>query len=265
MIAGKRVRAARVALVVAGMLAPAAATAADYRIGTMPAWVRPVPFDSAAHPQADAANVAYGARYDLIDDQVRLAPNSRARFHHVVNEAVTDKGIDDLSHREIELDPSWETVVISQLDVIRDGRRVSRLRDMQVKVLQRERDLESRIYDGRKVVALDLPDIRVGDIVEFAYTRSGMNPVFQGHQTGDFDMQWQVPVAHLHRRLSTATGLNLRVAQLTGAAAPQSVSQADGFDERTWDLDDVPGVRVEDSVPGNFNPYPWVAWAGFAS
>ena len=123
---------------------------------------------------------------------------------------------------------------------------------------------ESRIYDGRKQLALDLPDIRVGDIVEFAYTRSGMNPVFRGHHAGDFDMQWQVPVAHLHRRLSTATGLNLRVGQLTGAAAPQ-VAQADGFDERTWDVHDVPGLRVEASVPGNYNPYPWIEWSDFAS
>ena len=265
MIAGKRSRAARVALAVAGTLIAATATAADYRIGTAPAWVRPVPFDSAAHPQADAANVAYGARYDLIDDQVRLSANSRARFHHVVSEAVTDKGIDDLSHREIEVDPSWESVVISQLDVIRGGQRVSRLHDVQVKVLQRERDLESRVYDGRKMVALDLPDIRVGDIVEFAYTRSGMNPVFQGHHAGDFDMQWQVPVAHLHRRLSTASSLNLRVAQLTGAAAPQVIAQADGFDERVWDVHDVPGLRVEASVPGNYNPYPWIEWSDFAS
>ena len=264
MIAGNRGRAARVALAVAGLLTAAAAAAADYRIGQTPAWVRPVPFDSAAHPQADAANVAYGARYDLVDDQVRLAANSRARFHHVVSEAITDKGIDDLSHREIEVDPSWESLVISQLDVIRGGKRVSRLHDVQVKVLQRERDLESRVYDGRKMVALDLPDIRVGDIVEFAYTRSGMNPVFQGHHAGDFDMQWQVPVAHLHRRLSTASSLDLRVAQLTGAAAPQ-IAQADGFDERVWDAHDVPGLRVEASVPGTYNPYPWIEWSDFAS
>ena len=264
MISGSRARVARVALAVAGMLAAAAAQAADYRIGPAPAWVKPVVFDSAAHPQADAANVAYGARYDLIDDQVRLGPQSRARFHHVVSEAVTDKGIDELSHREIEVDPSWEALTISQLDVIRDGKRVSRLADARVKVLQRERDLDSRIYDGRKQVALDLPDIRVGDIVEFAYVRTGMNPVFQGHHAGDFDMQWQVPVAHLHRRLSTATVLDMRVAQLTGAAVPR-VSQADGFDERVWDLRDVPGLRVQASVPGSFNPYPWVEWSDFAT
>jgi len=259
-----RARLARAVLAVAGMLAGAAAQAADYRIGPAPAWVRPVESIATPHPQADAANVAYGLRYDLIDDQVRLDTHARTRFHHVVSEAVTDKGIDALSHREIEFDPAWETLTITQLDVIRDGRRVSRLHDMQVKVLQRERDLESRIYDGRKSVALDLPDIRVGDIVEFAYARSGTNPVLQGHHCGDFDMRWEVPVAHVHRRLSAASGLGLRVAQLGGAPAPQ-LAQAEGFDERSWDLHDVPALRMEASVPGTYDPYPWIEWSDFAS
>ena len=263
MFAGKRSCAARLALA-AGLLAGTAAHAAEVRIGTTPAWVKPVALAAVLHPQADATNVAYGLRYDLIDDQVRLSRGSRDRWHHEISEAVTDKGIDALSHHEINFDPGWETLTLTQLDVIRDGRRVSRLRDVQMKVLQRERDLESRIYDGRKSVMLDLSDIRVGDIVEFAYARAGMNPVFQGHQASDFDMQWEVPVAHVHRRLSTASGLDVRVAHLSGAPAPQ-VSQAEGFDERTWDLHDVPALRMEASVPGSYNPYPWIEWSDFAS
>jgi hypothetical protein len=261
MIAGNRVRAARVALGVAGMLAAGVAGAADYRIGAAPAWVQPVAFDAAAHPQADAANVAFGTRFDVIDDQVRLTPAGRERFHHVVSEAVTAKGIDELSHREIEVDPSWESLTISQLDVIRDGQRVSRLRDLQVKVLQRERDLESRVYDGRKSLNLDLPDIRVGDIVEFAYTRSGANPVFQGHHGDGFDMQLSVPVAHLHRRLSSASSLGLNVVN-NGTGAP-SVSIAGAFDERVWELHDVAALRMESAVPGTYNPTPWVQWTDF--
>ena len=148
MFAGKRSGAARLALA-AGLLAGVAAQAAEVRIGTTPAWVRPSALAAALHPQADATNVAYGLRYDLIDDQVRLARGSRERWHHEISEAVTDKGIDALSHHEINFDPGWETLTLTQLDVIRDGRRVSRLRDVRMKVLQRERDLESRIYDGR--------------------------------------------------------------------------------------------------------------------
>ena len=263
MPAGKRSGAARMALA-AGLLACAAAQAAEYRVGPPPAWVEPVALAALPPPQSDAANVAHGLRYDLIDDQVRLGPGTGGRWHREISEAVTDKGIDALSHHEIAFDPSWETLTLVRLDVIRDGRRISRLREARVKVLQRERGLESRIYDGRKSVVLDVPDVRVGDTVEFAYARAGINPVFQGHHASDFDMQWELPVAQVHRRLSAAAGLDVRVAALSGAPAPQ-LSQAGGFVERAWDLRDVPALRVEASVPGSYNPYPWVEWSDFAS
>ena len=266
MVAGRRVGAAgaaRTALVVAVAWIGTTAAAADYRIGPAPGWVRPVAFDAAAHPVADAANVAYGTRFDVIDDQVRLTPTSRTRYHHIVSEAVTDKGIDQLSHQEIVVDPAWETLTLAQLDIVRDGHRVSRLRDVQVKVLQRERDLDSRIYDGRKSIAFDLPDVRVGDVLEFAYVRTGSNPVFAGHHGGAFDMRLEVPVAHLYRRLSTTAGMPLAVAQRNGAPAPQ-VSQAGGFDERVWDLRDQPGLHMEASTPSAYDPFPWAEWSTFA-
>ncbi len=267
MVAGRRAGAAwaaRVALALGGVFTAAIAGAADYRIGPAPAWIRPVPYDAGVPARTDAGLVAYGTRFDLIDDQVRLTPGSRTRFHHVVSEAVSDKGVDQLSHQEIEVDPGWETLTLTQLDIVRDGRRVSRLRDVQVKVLQRERDLESRVYDGRKSIVLDLPDVRVGDILEFAYVRSGANPVFAGHQGGAFDMRLQVPVARLYRRLSSAAGLPLTVAQRNGAPAPQ-VSRADGFVERVWDLRDQPGLRMEASTPSAYDPFPWAEWSSFAN
>jgi len=75
MPAGKRSGAARLALA-AGLLACAAARAAEYRIGPAPAWVQPVALATLPPPRTDAANVAYGLRYDLIDDQVRLGPGT---------------------------------------------------------------------------------------------------------------------------------------------------------------------------------------------
>ena len=138
MFAGKR-SGARLALA-AGLLAAAVAQAGEYRIGPAPAWVKAVAPAALPRPQADAANVAHGLRHDLVDDQVRLAPGTRARWHHEISEAVTDKGIDALSHHEIAFDPSWETLTLVQLDVIREGRRIARLREARVKVLQRERD-----------------------------------------------------------------------------------------------------------------------------
>jgi transglutaminase-like putative cysteine protease len=241
-----------------------AAGAADYRVGPAPAWAKPVAFALPPPAEATSRGVAYGSRYDVVDDEVRLGDHVSATYHHVVSEAVTEKGVDDLSHHEIEFDPGWETLTLHQVDIVRDGQRVSRLNAMQVKVLQRERDLESRIYDGRKTLNLDLSDVRPGDILEFAYTRSGVNPVLGGHQFGGLDMQWAVPVLHLHRRLSTAATLPVRVTLLNGASAP-ALTRVDGYDERLWEQNDVPALRREADTPAWFDPFQSVEWTDFAT
>ncbi len=258
----------------AGMLALAACAVAradaagpgavgpDYRVGAAPAWVRPLVATPPAAAEAAAA-VAYGVRYDLIDDQARLTAHDHVNFHHAVSEAVTEKGVDDLSHHEIEFDPTYQTLTINQVDIVRDGQRVSRLRGMHVKVLQRERDLDSRIYDGRKTVDLDLDDVRPGDTLELAYTLAGQNPVFGDHHAGGFAMQWSVPVLQLHRSLAWASDLPLHVRSRRGAVEAVA-SRADGFELRTWDARGVPALQREADTPEWYEPYADVEWSDFA-
>ncbi|HEX7637694.1 MAG TPA: DUF3857 domain-containing protein, partial [Burkholderiaceae bacterium] len=259
----RRWRAGWLLVALPGALACGPAACADWHAGPALDWVRPQSWSALPAGSVTAPGVAYGARYDLVDDQVRLLARGRAAYHHRVMEAATDKGVDELSHHEIEFDPSCESLTLNQLDVLRSGRRISRLGTVQVKVLQRERDLESRIYDGRETVAIDLADIRPGDTVELAYTIAGQNPVFGRHHAGGFDMQWSVPVMHVHRSLEWPQGLPLTVRGRRGA--PEGLSStAGGLLVRTWDLHDVPALHVEPHAPEGYEPYPQVEWTDFA-
>jgi transglutaminase-like putative cysteine protease len=244
-------------------LLPLAGHAADYRIGPAPGWVEAVQPEPRAAAKAGDPDVAYGVRYELVDDQHRLTAQDSSAWHHTVKQAVTAKGVDELAHYEVDFDPLYETLVLNQLDLVRDGRRVSRLHDARVKVLQRERDADSRIYDGRKSVELDLPDVRAGDTIEFAYTLSGANPVFARHHFGALPMQWAVAVGRVHRRLSVAAGVALRVATRNGAPAPTQAGR-DGFQEWAWDAHDVAPLVLEADTPRSYDPYAEIQWTDFA-
>ncbi|MGN6527101.1 MAG: DUF3857 domain-containing transglutaminase family protein [Burkholderiaceae bacterium] len=261
---GARLTALVAGLVLAGASGGAfGAGATDYRIGPAPGWVHPQAWTGAPAEGVSAPGVAYGGRYDLVDDQTRLLPAGTAAYHHVVVEAVTEKGVDDLSHHEIEFDPGYQTLTLNQLDIVRDGRRASRLRSVKARVLQRERDLESRVYDGRSTVDLDLDDVRPGDVLEFAYTLEGQNPVFGSHHAGGADMQWRVPVMHLYRSVSWPVDMPVRVRSGKGAAAPVA-SSADGWETRAWDARDVPALQREAGTPRWYDPYAEVEWSDYA-
>jgi transglutaminase-like putative cysteine protease len=240
-----------------------AAAAPDYRIGAAPAWVVPVVDAGAPAPAPGPASVSGGTRWRLVDDQVRIAGAERSSFHRTVKEAVTNAGVDEVAQMEVTFDPSYESLVINDVRVTRAGQAVSRLGNLSVKVLQREKDLESRIYDGRKTVNVVLNDIRPGDIVDTSYTLTGHNPVFGRHQSGGFSMQWGVPVVRLHSRLVEADGVALQLKSVNGAPQP-TVTEANGQRELVWDERDVQALHLEVDTPRSFDPYASVEWSDFA-
>ncbi|MEI8326655.1 MAG: DUF3857 domain-containing protein [Betaproteobacteria bacterium] len=103
-----------------------------------------------------------------------------------------------------------------KLDVWRNGARVDRLDRKKVNLLQRETQLERQMVDGRLTASMVLDDIRVGDRVQFAYTLSGANPVFEGQFV---DTDWSVnsrgPVALAQYRLLALDGRAIQVRAAT--------------------------------------------------
>jgi transglutaminase-like putative cysteine protease len=254
-----------IALVVA-LAATLAASAAfavaapEYTVGPEPAWVQRV--DDPAPAPAARGTVPGGARWWLADEQVRLEGDPPQDYHRTVVEVVSDHGLDTASQHDIEFDPTYERVTLHDVRVTRDGRATSRLASARIKVLQRETDLDSQVYDGRKTLSIALPDIRRGDVVEWSWTLSGRNPVFGGHRFGDSEMQWTAPVLHLHRRLLAPAGATLHVAAL-GAGAAAVTSERGALSETVWDRRDVPALHPDQDTPPGYDPYASVQWTDF--
>ena len=238
-----------------------AASAPDYRIGPAPTWVQPV-VDPVPAPAAIGTTPG-GERWWLVDRQVRVAGTQRSAYVHTIVEAVTEGGVAEAAKVEVSFDPSYATLTLHDVRIWRHGQPVSRLADAQVKVLQREPDLESRIYDGRRTASLVLPDVRPGDAVEVAYTVSGRNPVFARHEFASEEMQWEIAVAHVRYRLQVAGDAPLRTHSLAGAPEVRRAASPGGR-EFVWEARDVPALRLPSDTPSTYDPYARVGWTDFA-
>ena len=139
-----------------------------------PAWVLPITADPAAVAQGSAA-----LQYGLIDEQINLEGKS-SHYEHVERRIVGTAGLGHGAQIQAVFDPSYQELVLHKIEVIRDGKRIDKLDPKRVQLLQRETQLEARMYDGRITASMVLDDVRVGDRVEFAYTVRGSNPVFDG-------------------------------------------------------------------------------------
>lgn len=251
-------RLALATLLAAGLSLPAAAN--GYRTGPAPDWVRPVEPDTTLPAPDDAPG---GVHYLLTDLQLRNQPSGETAYTRFATRALDASGLGQVANIEIDFDPSFQTLTLHAVDVVRDGRRSSRLGKARVELLQREKELEARIFDGRVTAAIFLEDVRVGDIVDYAFSTEGSNPVFGGAAFGSIYLQWSVPVAHDHTRLMLAPGMTVQTRSENGAVEPRVQRLADGFLEYTWEQRDVPGQSGESDVPGWHDARPRVQWSQF--
>ena len=237
------------------------AIAADYQRTATPSWVEALIFDTSAVPAAGNAN--NGVQYLLVDRQTRLDQKTKASFQHTISRAFNERGVESIAHIDIEFDPSYQSLALHTLRLIRGGIAQDRLSSAKVTVLQRETDLDLRIYDGSKTVDVILDDVRTGDIVEYSYSLRGRNPVFGERDFGQIEMQWGAPVHRLHRRLSVPVGYEPKFRSYLTTAEPR-VSTRDGWVNYTWQAADVVPWAGQSDTPRWYQPYAEIQWSSFA-
>ncbi len=226
------------------------------------AWVRTVDVDYKAAPPRD--QVSSGLYYVLSDTQIRLTRNGRESFRRVAMLVVNERGLGTAAQIELRFDPTYQSLVLHGVSVRRANERIEKLNPSAIKLLQRERELEYQIYDGAISASISLDDVRVGDIVEYAYTLSGHNPIFADRHAGRFDLQWSVPVKQV--RASLEMPLARSVTQRERNGAPKaSVTETVATRRYEWTARDVSARLIETDVPGWFDPYPAVEWTEYTS
>ena len=99
-------------------------------------------------------------------------------FRRIATRLDGSRALADGGQITIDFQPDYQRVVVHAVDVVRNGVRTDRRKDARVQVLRREEDLDSAMFDGTHTATLTVPDLRVGDIVDYSYSVVGDNPVF---------------------------------------------------------------------------------------
>ncbi|HEY1131833.1 MAG TPA: DUF3857 domain-containing protein [Roseateles sp.] len=234
---------------------PAVPAGSGYRFGPTPAWVKAIP----PAPSTEARPIATGAkarREPLVDIQVQLAPRSTtATYVHLQREALDTSTLRDVSEPQISFNPAYQQLVIHQLGVIRGGQRLDRLKDARVELMRREQQLERQMIDGVRTALVVLSDVRVGDVVDVAYTLEGENPIFEGRYSALMQLASDAPVERLHLRVEAPPERRLAVKAIAADVLPER------FDEGGRQVirvlrERVPPVPEEAATPPWFKVYP---------
>ncbi len=188
-------------------------------------------------------------QYRLIDEQIRVGDKSADYYSRVVRRVNDAGGLAAASQIQIEFDPAYQTLALHQLELVRSGQRMNRLENSQLRLLQRETQLERRISDGRATLSALLEDVRPGDEIDFAYSIRGSNPVFGSkfvHTT------WtgtdKGPTRSYRLRLLSSAERTINIQGNNPPFATESTVSS-GWRETVVRRDGIPQVSTEQSSP----------------
>lgn len=214
----------------------------------VPAWVDLIDWQN-----LEAVEPSEGVIYLLSDTQVNATAPSHCRFHRVVSKADSSAGLASIASFNLTFDPTWEQVKFHFLRLWRSGQLVWEGSIGDFQVLQRERGLERRLYDGRLTGDVLIHDVRVGDIVDVAYSIEGLAPTTGDRIALNWRLSWSAACALSHCRLRVLDGRDLRIR--LGNNAPEAVVTAqDGYCDYVWKLRSEKPDVLEFSTPIGYGP-----------
>lgn len=220
-------------------------------------WIRPQFFNrQAANPSDSTAD----DQLLLLEHQFNAAENES--FIHFDRRVLTMDGVQNDSTLKIDFDPTYETLIWHWARIWRGGQHLERLDSNSVQVVRQEKDLDEAMLNGEKSAILVLDDVRVGDVIDCAYSLKGDNPVSSGHFSAVVPVELEQPADRLLTRVLWPRGKNLYAIGHGCSVRPATVTSKDAV-EFTWDFRNVPAVPIEDSLPAWFDPDQWVQLSDF--
>lgn len=246
--------------------------------GPIPDWVEPSAW--AMPPGAPPTGVP--AEMLLNDAQDRLTGEMSAYYFHTVVRMLNSEGVRQNAELSVTYEPDHQNVTWHTLRIVRDGQVIDQLATAKFNRLQRERGFEAKIYDGQISAVAVLEDIRVGDVLESAYTLHDTDPLMRGQISGRHYLGSAYPIRLQRVRIRVPVDLPapakyfwvppdtkglpealFRLAQMRSALREELVGN-----ERLywWEATNLPAIQFDPSLPAQVSPYyPTLRLSSFTS
>jgi transglutaminase-like putative cysteine protease len=197
-----------------------------------------------------------GCCFWLSDTRLDASGAERVFTSRLVQQVTGSDGLQPAASFEAAFNPSYERLVIHGIRVWRDGAVREAARPEAFELFRRELNLERAVYDGRLTAHMIVPDVRVGDVVDTAFSIIGGNPVLKGSLSISPRLQWSSPVieTRVEVRIPASRAVSLRP---FGRLPKLQDVTTDGVRTLRWIARDLGPWRHEADAP------PW--HAGFAS
>jgi len=219
----------------------------------VPAWVEPT--DLMPVP-AQASGMIFVRRQDVV---IHLDPRGQQQYSAFRIKILHSNAL-QMGNVALAWNPAAGTPTVHTITVYRGAEVIDVLKAAAFEVLRREDQLEAARLDGVLTAVLRVPDLRVGDELEVAYTTPIGDPTLGTHDAGALFLLGTPAPGRFHLRLSWERGLEPKE-KMTPDMAAVAVRKEQAIDFR---FDNPPPLSAPKDAPPRFQMQRLVEYSGLA-
>lgn len=137
-----------------------------------PKWVNKIDFETSG---MDKDDIDEGSIILLYDNQINAS--KKVVYNRLTTKITNNAGVQNASSINIAYDPTYQSLKLHKIEIIRDGEVLNKLDIKNFQVIRRELNAESFLYDGSLSAIMNISDVRTGDIIDYSYSVYGFNPL----------------------------------------------------------------------------------------
>jgi tetratricopeptide (TPR) repeat protein len=222
-----------------------------------PAWIEPAPpikIDGAGQPL-----------FAIMDEQTRIADGLVWRYQELASRAVSAEALAHMGTLTLNWQPFHGDLIVHRVDIVRDGKHIDVLKAGQkFSVIRREQGLESLEMNGVLTATLQVEGLRVGDILDVAYSVSVKDPTLRGGvQSAALAISEPFKVAFARARLIWPDGSPIHWKAYPAGLKPTESDKA-GWHELNFVLPAPKQPDVPADAPKRFHTIPAIEVSSFA-
>jgi transglutaminase-like putative cysteine protease len=223
-------------------------------------WVDWLSFD--AQPATEKELETTGGTLSLLYDRQTDIEKQRFFMHRAIL-LLNTSGVSQLSSLQFDLDPDYQTLTLHRLRIHRAGKTYDLTQTQKVQVRERELNLEWNLYNGQLSIEALLEDTRPGDIVEWAYTIEGGNPIFGEHFSSTFGLVSTETVRRHRVRIVIPRAPRYPFSVHLSPEIPAALFSQSGR-EIVVDQSHLEPVELFNDAPSWYYPYPTLSISNYA-
>jgi Domain of Unknown Function with PDB structure (DUF3857) len=212
-----------------------------------PPWVDIAPIPEGT--PALRAEVEGGQFFLLSDHQLTWDGDTKQSWKRIVAEVTDRAGLEELATIQLDFDPSHETASLTRLIIHRGDQVIDLKPTAQPQVYRRETRLDEGIIDGTLTAVVQVPDLRVGDVLEQATLLETQPMIGGAERSGASWLEWSTPVVLSRTLLTWPADMPLEVATLPDRVSHDATDLGNGLVRHEWRRENhIPPVE-EEAVP----------------